>query len=99
LIFFIFKNIFIYLFLAADGLSPAGREFLYKASIDHSKALHKLLQFKFGFFGGSQKFAALMNVLNYAIGLKYNFEQMLAYIEVFYTKCDASFKPKVMKTI
>jgi hypothetical protein len=54
---------------------------------------------KFGFFGGSQKFAALMNVLNYAIRLKHNFDQMLTYIRVFYTKCDAPFKPKVMKTI
>jgi hypothetical protein len=69
---------------------------LYKQSIEHSKALHKLLQFKFGFFGGSQKFAALMNVLNYAFGLKYNIGQMLAYIEAFYTKSAPSL-PKVMK--
>jgi hypothetical protein len=41
-----------------------------------------------------------MNVLNYAIRIKYNFDQMLAYIEVFYAKCDAvNACPKVMHTI
>jgi hypothetical protein len=59
-----------------------------------------LLQFKLGFFGGAQKFAALMNVLNSAVSIKNNFAQMVVYIEVFYAKCNEPYAvPKVMKSI
>jgi hypothetical protein len=71
----------------ADGLSPVGRKKLYKVSIHYSKTLQTMLTNKLGPIGGAKKFATLMNLLNYAISIKYNFSAMLAYMEVFYTKC------------
>jgi hypothetical protein len=59
-----------------------------------------LLQFKLGFFGGSQKFAALMNLMNYAVSIKNNFAQMMVYTEVFYKKFDEAYTlPNAMKSV
>jgi hypothetical protein len=71
----------------ADGLSPIGRKKLYKMSIHYSKTIQTMLTNQFGPIGGAKKFATLMNLLNYAISIKYNFSAMLAYMEVFYTQC------------
>jgi hypothetical protein len=70
----------------ADGLSQLGRQQLYKESCRYSKALQQLCQHEFGPNGGAQKFASLLELLGYAIGHKYKFLSMFAYIEVFYTK-------------
>jgi hypothetical protein len=81
----------------ADGLSLIGRKKLYNESIHYSKTLQNMLQCKFGSIGGTQKFAQLISVLNYAISIKYNFSAMLAYMEVFYTKCSANYAfPEIM---
>jgi hypothetical protein len=84
----------------ADGLSPIGRKQLYNESIHYSKTLQNMLQCKFGPIGGAQKFASLMDVLNLAIGLKYQYYSLITYMEVFYTKCALnSAYPKIMHSI
>jgi hypothetical protein len=70
----------------ADDLSPIGRQHLYNQSIHYSKTLHHLLQINLGLFGGSQKFASLIGLLNEAFSLRYKYLSMFAYIEVFYAK-------------
>jgi hypothetical protein len=83
----------------ADGLSPSGRKQLYQESIHYYKTLQTMLQCKFGPVGGAQKFVSLIGLLNCAIGLKYKFLSMFAYMEVFYTKCaPISVYPKIMHT-
>jgi hypothetical protein len=82
----------------ADGLSKFGRKKLYQESIHFSKALQKLLHCKFGFIGGSEKFASLMNLLGSAIGMKFKFHSMFAYMEVFYTKRELNYAfPQIMQ--
>jgi hypothetical protein len=84
----------------ADGLSPLGRKRLYNESIRYTKALHTLLQSKFGSIGGAQKFASLMSLLNYAIGLKYKFLSMITYMEVFYEKRSTNYAyPKILQSL
>jgi hypothetical protein len=70
----------------ADGISKFGRKQLYNYSVCHSKTLHDLLQFNLGLFGGAQKFASLIGLLNEAISLGYKYLSMFTYIEVFYEK-------------
>jgi hypothetical protein len=82
----------------ADGLSQIARKKLYNHSIHYARILQTMLQNKFGPIGGAQKFASLMDVLNYAIAMKFKFLSMFAYIEVFYTKKVMAHEcPKIMQ--
>jgi hypothetical protein len=83
----------------ADGLSPIGRKKLYNQSIHYSKALQKLLQYKFGSMGHVQKSASIIGLINLAIRLKYKFLFLYSYMEVFYAKKAVNYAfPKIMQS-
>jgi hypothetical protein len=70
----------------ADGLSQIGRKKLYNHSIHYARILQKMLQCKFGPIGGAQKFASLVDLMNFAFRRNYKLLEMFTYLEVFYER-------------
>jgi hypothetical protein len=88
----------IFKFLDIDNLSTKGRELLYAESVRYSKALHQLLQAKYGILPGAQKFMEAMSLLEVAGKMKTLLAAFVINLEMIYERPNKSQTfPKAIK--